>query len=808
MRLNRLTVVTLATLVVGAPQMTFAQERWEKPKPQVDRVLTAPLPLSDFISPSREWMIQCQARRFPTINELAQPTLRLAGVRINRRSRALQEQGRYNDFRIVRLSDNKEFPVSGLGSQLASAPAWSPDGKRFAVTVIEDEAVRLYVGDVESRQLKMVPQVALTQFFGAGWGWLPDSQHILLQAATPLPTKHLEQVEAQPAGPAVSQCSGGKATSTYEVRDVLKGPKDEEFFEAYATSQPTLLDLKTGKLTAVGKPAIYPSFTSSPDGRHFLVETIHRPYSYLTTHARFPREVEIWNTLGQLEKKVTSRPLADKVVSWSVVPGPRSYRWQWNAPATVVWCEAVDGGDTRKPANERDKIVSWTAPFAEQPQEIARLPQRLDDLYWIENDPRTLITMANPLTHLHWLAVQDGPGQPLRTLWERNYQDQFADPGELVGRRRPNGSYTVEHEGDFVYLSGRGANKDGEHPFLDRFNLKDGSRQRLFTSPNDRLESVLAFVGDKHDSVITRSESPTQPPNLFLKRLDGSGNAQDVSQLTHKVDPTPEVQGVKKRLVRYQRADGVDLSFTLYLPPNYQEGTRVPAILWAYPLDYSDAKAAANQVSSDAQRFTRLSDYKLALLDGYAVIDGATIPVIGDPQKMYDNYMEQLIAGAEAAVKKAVEIGVVDPDRLGVTGHSHGGLMTVNLLTHTDLFRAGVARSGAYNRTLTAFGFQSEQRSYWEAPDVYLKVSPFFHINKLNEPLLLIHGEQDANPGTVPLQSQALYEAIRGNGGTAKLVMLPYESHGYASLESNRQLIYEMLAWFDRYVKNAPPRTK
>ena len=354
-------------------------------------------------------------------------------------------------------------------------------------------------------------------------------------------------------------------------------------------------------------------------------------------------------------------------------------------------------------------------------------------------------------------------------------------------------------------MNGNGASKEGERPFVDRLNLSDGSKTRVFQSSIERLESVMGFVGEGHDKVVTRAESPTEPPNLFLKELDGKA-ARTVSQWTQNVDPTPEVRGIRKRQVRYQRADGVELSFTLYTPPGYQEGTRIPAILWAYPLDYSDPTAAANQVSADAQRFTRISDYKLALMDGYAVIDGATIPVIGDPQKMYDNYMEQLIAGAEAAVEKAVEIGVVDPDRIGVTGHSHGGLMTVNLLTHTDLFRAGVARSGAYNRTLTAFGFQSEMRSYWEAPDVYLKVSPFFHIDKLNEPLLLVHGEQDANPGTVTLQSQALFEAIRGNGGTARLVLLPYESHGYASLESNRQLVYEMLRWFDLYVKKAPPR--
>jgi dipeptidyl aminopeptidase/acylaminoacyl peptidase len=389
-------------------------------------------------------------------------------------------------------------------------------------------------------------------------------------------------------------------------------------------------------------------------------------------------------------------------------------------------------------------------------------------------------------------------------------------------RQLPNGYWVVLQDGDAIYLSSPGSSPEGDRPFLDRFDLKTLKAERLFRSDRAGYEMFVSWLDLPSRQMITRRESPTEPPNFFVRTigapLAASPGAQPAAPgeaafastsraVTHLPDPAPAVRAIKKRLVRYKRADGLDLSFTLYLPPGYQEGTRLPTVVWAYPLDYADAKVAG-QVVGSTQRFTTLG-WPLQLfflLDGYAVIDNPSLPVVGDANKIYDTYMDQLVMGAKAAVEKAVELGVTDPDRIGVTGHSHGGLMTVNLLAHSDLFRAGIARSGAYNRSLTAFGFQSERRSLWEAQDVYIKVSPFFSADKVKSPLLLIHGEADVNPGTVPLQSEKLFEAIRGTGGTARLVMLPYESHHYAAMESTEHVLAEMLAWFDRYVKNAPPR--
>jgi dipeptidyl aminopeptidase/acylaminoacyl peptidase len=372
----------------------------------------------------------------------------------------------------------------------------------------------------------------------------------------------------------------------------------------------------------------------------------------------------------------------------------------------------------------------------------------------------------------------------------------------------------VRQKGDTIFLSGQGASTAGDRPFLDSFDLRTGKARRLFRSAKDAIEYFLSFANDAADAFLTWHQSPSEPPNLMLRTLGApvqnaapaeATMTSTVRAITQIPDPTPAVRAIKKRLVTYKRKDGVELSFTLYTPPGYKEGTRVPAILYAYPLDYASSKTAG-QISGSEQTFTRLADYRLLLLSGYAIIDNAAFPIVGDPKKAYDTYIDQLVDDAQAAVDKAVELGVVDRDRIGVTGHSHGALMTANLVAHTDLFRAGVATSGAYNKTLTPFGFQNESRSVWNAQDVYLKVSPYFFANKMKSPLLLMHGSDDANPGTTPLQSEQLFQAIRGNGGVVRLVMLPHEPHWYAAMESNEQLAYEELRWFDKYVKNAEPR--
>jgi dipeptidyl aminopeptidase/acylaminoacyl peptidase len=619
----------------------------------------------------------------------------------------------------------------------------------------------------------------------------------------------------KPAGPSIQETEGEKGqSSTYENRDTLSNQHDEDVFDYYAASQLALIDGATSTITPIGKPGNYASLDPAPDGHHLLVSTIHKPYSYVTTSDRFPQEVEVWDVSQRahvLTHTIASIPLADRVPIDGVRVGPREFSWRATEPATLVYAEALDGGDWNVNVPARDKVMLLKSPFDSPAVEITRTQQRYTGFAWSEQPGVALVTEYD--NNRHWrkafiINVDDLQQKP-RLLWDLSTDERYANPGTTVKRQLPSGFWVIRQDGDSVYLAGTGASPDGDRPFLDRLDFKTLKTERLFRSEKTCLERFLSFTGPDTRTFLTWHQTPTDPPNAFARTLGKpldppAGEATFTSTsvaITHIPDPTPEVRAIKKRLVKYKRADGLDLSFTLYTPPGYQEGTRVPTILYAYPLDYADA-STAGQVSGSQETFTQLYEYKLLLLGGYAIIDNASFPIVGDPKKAYDTYLDQLVADAKAAVDEAVRLGVADPDRIGVTGHSHGALMTANLVAHSDLFRAGVATSGSYNKTLTPFGFQNERRSVWEAPDVYMKVSPFFVADKIKTPLLIMHGAEDANPGTTPLQASKLYEAIRGNGGTTRLVMLPHEPHWYTAMESNEQLIYEMLRWFDKYVKN------
>ena len=808
-------VLSIAVLVWVGPAV--GAEPYSKPPENVDRVLRAPLPPNISLNPTRDTVMQATLVRYPAIADLAQPMLRLAGVRVLTRNRGQHASPYWSAFDLVKLADGSVIHVALPKGAKAGFPRWSPDGKQYAFTVTTPTAIELYVGRSDSAAVRKIPGVQLNSFFGERIEWMSDKKTLLV-CEVPAGQGPPPGGASAPSGPDIQETSGKGASSTYEVRDVLKGLHDEALFDYYGRTQLALVDSASGKARPLGKPDLYSGASVAPDGQHILVETIHRPYSYLTTYGRFPQEVDVWDTSGKLVRHIASLPAADHVPIWGVPTGPREHFWRPNAPATLFWSEALDGGDFKTKVPFRDKILSWSAPFQGAPREVAQTVERCGNFSWLEKGGQVLISESNPIRH--WTRLElldfDAPQASPALLWEQSSDDHYKDPGFPMYRRLANGRSVLEQDGDWIYCAGTGSSPEGDRPFLDRFNLQTKQRERLFRSDKNCYESFIAWYDLGRGQFLTRHESPTDPPNLFVRTLGEAAPAAPGEALrassrtravTHWSDPAPEVRGITKRLVTYKRADGVDLSFTLYLPPGYKEGTRLPAVVWAYPLDYADAKMAG-QVTGSTRRFTTLGWplQLFLLLDGYAVIDNPSMPVVGDPNKIYDNYMDQLIAGAQAAVDKAVELGVVDRDRIGVTGHSHGGLMTVNLLAHSNLFRAGVARSGAYNRSLTAFGFQNERRTLWEAPEVYFKVSPFFHADKIKLPLLLIHGAADANPGTVPQQSQILFEAIRGNGGTARLVMLPHESHGYTSMESTEQVLYEMLTWFNRYVKNAPPR--
>ena len=794
---------------------------YDKPPTEILDVLHAPSPAQAYVDPTGNVMMLISWIDYPSITQVAEPFLKLAGVRLEPRTRSRHDTpGGYGIRPCARslvlrsLAANKQTDVQLPTDRCVERPVWSADGQRFAFRATSAASVELWIGDV-SGTVHAVPAVRLNPMLGYSVQWLTDQRSLLVklvpegQGAPP-------QAPALAIGPSIQETGGEKGeSSTYETRDTLGSKHDEALFDYYASAQLAVVDAPTGSVRLVGAPGLYTSVEVAPAGKYWLVESLKRPYSYVTTYDRFAHDVSIWNVGDQTQKIIASLPVADRVPVHGVPTGPRDFDWRANEPATLVWAEALDGGDWHADVPARDKLMMQRAPFVAAPTEVMRVTQRFNGIHWSEQKNIALLHETDD--NRHWTKTfvvnVDDPTQKPRTLWDRSIEERYLNPGAVVWKQLPNGQWVMRQHGDAIYLAGQGASPEGDRPFLDKLDLKTFQSTRLFRSDKLAFETFVAFASHDNTSFVTWHQSVSSPPNAYLRRLGGSvtalsGESQIASTssaLTSYADPAPVVRQIEKRLVKYKRADGVDLSFTLYTPPGYREGTRVPAILYAYPLDYADA-SKAGQVSGSEQMFTRLRSYKLLLLAGYAIIDDTSFPIVGDPKKAYDTYLEQLVSDAKAAVAKAVELGVVDPARVGVTGHSHGALMTVNLLAHSDLFRAGVATSGSYNKTLTPFGFQNERRSVWEARDVYLKASPFFSADTLKRPVLIMHGADDANPGTTPLQAVKLYEAIRGNGGTARLVMLPHEPHWYAAMESQEQLVAEMVRWFDKYVKNAPSR--
>lgn len=785
-----------AALFILLTLTATGQTVYQKPPQEVLDILNAPPTPAISVSPAGTHALLAQSLRYPPIAVLSQPMLRLAGLRINPRTNGPHNPVSYVSLTIKRLSDGRETRLALPPDAQAGIPQWSADGKHLAFTLTTAAAVELWVAETETGAVRRIPGVKLNATYGETIQWMPDHRTLLVRTVPAGRGKAPAPPDA-PKGPIVQE-SKGQAAGVRTYQDLLANPHDEDLFDYYATAQLALVDSTSGKVTPLGKAGIFGINEPSPDGQYFLVSRIHRPYSYLHPITSFARDVEVWDARGRTVYTLAKLPLAANVPIEGVPTGPRSYNWRPTAPASLVWVEALDSGDPDRKADHRDRILMLSAPFQGAPVEVFRTEHRFSGLTWIDRSDWVMVRDYDRNRRWSTTTLLDvaHPERGGGVLWSRNIQDRYKDPGQPVLRTIASGQrVAVFHQGK-IYLHGAGATPGGDRPFLRRYDLLTGATEELFRSAPDCYEDFVALMDDTGTHILTRHESPTSPPNYFVR------SASSTRALTHFSDPAPQLRKIRKELVTYRRADGVPLSFTLYLPPDYRPGTRLPTVMWAYPQEYNDPDTAG-QVVGSAQRFTTITgpSHLFFLLRGYAILDNAAMPVVGTPQKVNDTYIDQIVMNAKAAIDKATEMGVTDPARVGVGGHSYGAFMTANLLAHSDLFRAGIARSGAYNRTLTPFGFQNERRTLWQAPELYLKMSPFMYAHKINEPILLIHGEADNNPGTFPIQSERMYQAIRGNKGTVRFVLLPFESHGYAARESVEHTLWEMFQWFDRYVK-------
>ena len=772
----------------------------EPPDAVRDALRALPTPIVS-VSPQRGYAVFMQPVRYPPIAEVAQPMLRLAGNRIDVNTNGAHLAPYYTTFTLMRIPDRQEIKLTLPAGAKLGAPIWSPDGSQFAFTNTVAHGIELWIGSAATGAAHRVDGVKINGVAlgdrrqGSGpVSWLGDN-HTLMVGMIPAGREAPPADAAVPEGPDVQESLGHAGPApTYE--DLLATSHDEDLFDYYSSAQLAYVDAASGKITPVGKPALYVAVRVSPDQKHLLIGYLHKPYSYQLPDEFFPEDIEVWERSGNVECKIASLPLAERVPYSGVRTGPRDIQWLPDSPATLTWAEALDHGDPKEAAPYRDKILVSAAPFHDAPREVFKTPERFRELWPLASGKALVEDYERKQRVVRTFEIDiEHPSAEARVIFNRNEHDEYHNPGNPVFKTTPDGRRIVIQSGDDIYLSGVGASPSGDHPFLDRFNLASGKAERLFQAKGDGYESVIALLDDSGSRLLTRQESPIEPPNYFIRAKSGA------KALTHYPNPMPQAAGIEKKLVTYKRADGVPLSFTLYLPPNYKPGKRLPTIVWAYPFEYTNADTAGQVTGHGAQSFPELNYHQLVTLGGYALLDNAAMPIVGDADIVNNTYVEQLQTDAQAAIDKAVEMGVADRERIGVFGHSYGAFMTANLLAHTKLFRAAVAESGAYNRTLTPFGFQTESRTFWEAPDVYTKMSPFWFADRIKTPVLLIHGEADDNTGTYPIQSERMYAAIRGNGGTVRLVMLPAEAHGYRAIETMEHVLYEELTWFDKYLR-------
>jgi dipeptidyl aminopeptidase/acylaminoacyl peptidase len=800
--MRRVIVGTVGLLLVASGAAT-AQSTYKVPSPEVVKILDAPPTPSVVVSPTRDALLLAEPEGYPPIKQLARPILKLAGVRIDPGIGALQRTFRFTGIEIVPLDGRPRKRVELPAGSMISVPKWSPAGSSFAFTRDLADGVELWVVDPAKGQGRAIPGVRVVDVLSGGFGgdrgfqWT-DDRHLLVHQVPsgrgPAPT-----APDAPAGPNIEETTG-KVAQVATYQDLLKSPRDEELFRYYATSQLANVDTSTGAVTTIGEPGPIASADSSPDGKFLLVTILKPPFSYRVPYYSFAHSIEVLDATGRQVRTVADLPISDDTPRQGVPKGPRSVEWQSLVDARLVWAEALDGGDPIRKVPHRDKLMSLPAPFQGEPSEILKVRHRFSRLNWTAKPGQALLTEFDRDRRWTTTSLIDLADPASRqVVFDLSINDAYKNPGTLLTQLRPDGQTTLLQDGDRVFLSGQGATESGDRPFLDTMDLRTLKKERLFHCANGVYERPLDFVGASRTRILTERESRTEPPNLFVVDL----RSGERTRLTDFQDPAPELTGLSKELIKYRRSDGVPLSGTLYLPPGYKAGKRLPAIIWAYPLEYSDT-ATAGQVRGSPDTFTALrgDDPRFFLTQGYTVLMNATMPVVGDPETMNNTYVEQITASAKAAIDTLDARGVIDRRRVGVAGHSYGAFMTANLLAHSRLFAAGIARSGAYNRTLTPFGFQSERRSFWEAPELYMKMSPFSYADKIKDPLLLIHGEADNNSGTFPIQSERLFQAIKGNGGTARLVLLPHEAHGYRARESVLHVLAEMFEWADKYIKN------
>ena len=801
--MKKLFFLALAMISAGL----FAQENmgYQKPSQEILELVDVPLAPSVRMDNNKEYMLLLYRDAFKTIAELSKEELRLGGLRIDPATNIGSRTRYYNKVELQNITDNSGTTksISGLPEKpLMANFSWSPDQLKMAFTQTTAEGVEVWVIDIPTASAKKLTEARANANMRDVINWFEDSEAILVKMISAERKALIDTKKAVPEGPTISVADGKKAQNrTYQ--DLLQNPNDEHNFEQLALSEIQKVKLDGSSELWLGS-AMYSGISFSPDGNYVMVTTIEKPFSYLVPYNRFPSVTSVYTKEAEKVETILEVPLIEDlpIGFMATRKGRRNMNWRSDRPASLVFAEALDEGDPKNEVEYRDQVYQLEAPFNGTPTPLLKTINRYGGITW--GNEQVAIAYDrwwNTRNSKTYIFNPSDPSVAPVVLFDLNYQDRYSDPGNFVTERNDYGSYVLSLDKDKAFLIGSGYSKEGQFPFLDQMNLKDFETKRLYQSEyTDRLENLADFDSEKK-SLLVSIQSPTDYPNYYFRDL----KKKKLIQITAFENPFKSIQNVHKEVINYKRDDGLDLSGTLYLPVGYDMATKekAPMILWAYPREYKD-KASAGQTTANPNRFTA-PNYGSPIYwvsKGYVVLDGAAFPIVGEgDEEPNDSFRKQLVANGKAAIDAVDALGYIDRNKVAVGGHSYGAFMVANLLSHCDLFAAGIARSGAYNRTLTPFGFQSEERSYWEAPEVYYTMSPFMHADKMKTPLLLIHGEADNNSGTYPLQSTRYFNALKGLGATVRLVMLPKESHGYAAKESILHMLWEQDQWLEKYLK-------
>ncbi|HYK75590.1 MAG TPA: prolyl oligopeptidase family serine peptidase [Daejeonella sp.] len=796
----------LTLFILSSGYGLFAQDAvdYQLPPKEISALLLAKPTPSVSIDSKAEWMLLSERNPYASVEELAMPELRIAGLRINPENYSPSRQSFINNFTLKNIKTNKTFPITGLPTPLyANNVSWSPEENKIAFTNTTAKTVDLYVIDIATRKATKMNKQALNVVLNSGITWV-DNSTLLYRVATK-PASAAPAKPLKPQGPTVQQNLGKVAPSpTYQ--DLIKTPYDEQLFQFYGTSQ--LVQNKNGLETPIGKPAIYSSARLSPDKNYLLIRTIRKPFSYLVTASGFPSTVSIVDRTGKLVKVLAELPSSEGTPSGydNTQNVPRGFDWRDDEAATVTWSHPLDSGLIKKPVEFHDAVYALSAPFTGKEKELFKTQGRFRGVTW-GNATLALINEGLRSKQTQKVSRYNPSTGAIEILFERSQNDAYTDPGTPTTIKNKYGRYvlqTIENGSKLLMNNTTGASKDGDMPFLAKFDLATKKNEIIWRSGKGTYEYVSDVLDADKLVLLTRRESQTEVPNYYIKNL--ILKIADVP-VTNFSNPYAALEGITKEKISYKRADGIDLTGNLYLPKGYnkEKDGPLPTLIWAYPREYNSADDAA-QVRGSQDRFTTISwgSPIFWVTRGYAVLDNAEMPIVAqNGKKPNDTFVEQLKLNAEAAINKLAGMGVSDRNRMAVGGHSYGAFMTANLLAHTNLFKAGIARSGAYNRTLTPFGFQNEDRTYWQNPQLYYEMSPFSYADKIKTPILLIHGDSDDNTGTFPINSERLFNAIKGAGGTTRFVFLPYEAHSYRAKENILHMLWEMDSWLDRYVKKS-----